>query len=146
MNQQYLPPRQGWAGQVFDSLFILALVYVSLLAPLLLNQANEAAAEAIVSQANEAQANSAMPHPTQQTPSPPTWESLQQNPVMQAQWIKLGYDETKAATLINHRFDYSIDPLSLVVTAAVIIAYFVFLIAISRRQYQQVINEKFGEI
>lgn len=133
MKSRYVPPRQSWVGQVFDSLFILALVYVSLLAPLLLNQESEAAAQAQLPQ-NSAQHQAA-----------PSWESLQQNAVMQAQWHKLGYDEEKAAALIQRQFDYSIDPVALAVTALVIITYFVFLLVVSRRQYQQVINEKFDQ-
>lgn len=139
MKQPYVPPRQGWVGQVFDSLFILALVYVSLLAPLLLNQQSEAATqtEAALAQMSQAQVS--------QSQAQPSWESLQQNSVMQAQWIKLGYDEEKAAALIKHKFDYNIDPLALAVTALVIIAYFVFLLRVSRKQFQQVINEKFDQ-
>ena len=45
MKKNYVPPKQGWFGQIFDSIFILALVFASLLIPLLLK--TEAAAEAV---------------------------------------------------------------------------------------------------
>ncbi len=35
MNKPYDPPVQSGAGQMFDSLVVLVLVYASLLAPLL---------------------------------------------------------------------------------------------------------------
>ena len=129
MTKHYEPPKQGWFGQIFDSLFILALVYLSLLLPLLF-KAKEAASAA-ASAAVEA--------------VKPTWESLQLSPVVQEQWQKLGYDAEKAAALINTRFDYTIDPLWLVITAVVLIGYFVFMLKISDKEYRQVIAEKFGK-
>ena len=46
MVKRYEPPKQRWFGQIFDSLFILALVYLSLLLPLLFKA--DAAADADV--------------------------------------------------------------------------------------------------
>ncbi|MDP2247611.1 MAG: hypothetical protein Q8J65_05725, partial [Nitrosomonadales bacterium] len=113
--------------QVFDSLFILILVYASLMIPLLLKaeEKAESAAAAVTAAANS------------------TWESLGQNAVQQAQWVKLGYNPEQAAVLINDRFDYTIDPLMLVITIAVIAGYFIFMLTISKRQYREVIAEKF---
>ena len=128
MSERYEPPKQRWFGQIFDSLFILALVYISLLLPLLFKA--EATAEA-------ASAN------TEAVKS--TWESLQLNPVVQQQWEKLGYDADKAAALINTRFDYTIDPLWLAFTAVLLIGYFVFMLKISDKEYREVIAEKFGK-
>ncbi len=129
MGTKYEPPKQGWFGQIFDSLFILVLVYLSLLLPLLFKA--DAAAEAATEAATEA--------------VKPTWESLNLSPVVQQQWEKLGYDAEKAAALINNRFDYSIDPLWLCITAAVIIGYFIFMIKVSDKQFREVIAEKFGD-
>ena len=70
MRQAYRPPVQGGFGQFVDSIVLLVLVGLSLLAPLLFGSAESEAAKA-----HEA---------------PPTWESLGQNPTMQAQWQKLG--------------------------------------------------------
>jgi hypothetical protein len=128
MAERYEPPKQRWFGQIFDSLFILALVYISLLLPLLFKA--EATAEA-ASDNQEAVKT--------------TWESLQLNPVVQQQWEKLGYDADKAAALINTRFDYTIDPLWLAITAVLLIGYFVFMLKVSEKEYREVIAEKFGK-
>lgn len=130
MKTHYIPPKQGIFGQVFDSLFVLVLVYASLLLPLLLKA--EAKAES---------ASAAAQHAVKVT-----WESLGQNAVQQAQWIKLGYDPEKAASLINTRFDYTIDPLMLAITIAVVAGYFVFMLTVSKRQYRDVIAEKFDHV
>ena len=73
----------------------------------------------------------------------PTWDSLNLSPVVQQQWEKLGYDADKAATLINTRFDYTIDPVWLAITVIVIVGYFVFMLKVSDKEYRQVIAEKF---
>lgn len=123
---KYEPPKQGKGGQLFDSLFILVLVYASLLAPLFIDFSGgdggggDAAATA---------------H---------TWESLGQNATMQAQWEKLGFDAQSASEIILSRFDYTIDPLHLIITAVVLIGYFVLMLRLSDREYRDVINEKFG--
>ncbi len=129
MKKHYTPPNQGIFGQIFDSLFILVLVYASLMIPLLL-KAEEKAESAVA--AVQAAANS-------------TWESLGQNAVQQAQWLKLGYGPEQAAVLINDRFDYTIDPLMLVITIAVIAGYFIFMLTVSKQQYREVIAEKFDK-
>jgi hypothetical protein len=73
-----------------------------------------------------------------------TWESLGQNEVMQQQWEKLGYDPAEAAELINERFDYTIEPWSLALTAAILIGYFLFVLKFSDKEYREVIDERFG--
>ncbi len=129
MSMKYEPPKQRWFGQIFDSLFILALVYLSLLLPLLFK------AQAAESAASGAAADAVVP----------TWASLNLSPIVQQQWEKLGYTADKAAVLINTKFDYSIDPMWLVITAVVIIGYFFFMIKVSDKQYREVIAEKFGD-
>jgi hypothetical protein len=129
MTKHYEPPKQGWFGQIFDSLFVLALLYLSLLLPLLF-KAKEAASAAAGAAVEAVK---------------PTWESLQLSPVVQEQWEKLGYDAEKAAALINTRFDYTIDPLWLAITAALLIGYFVFMLKVSDKEYREVIAEKFGK-
>jgi hypothetical protein len=125
MKKYYVPPKQGWLGQVFDSIFILALVFASLLTPLLLK--SEGTVEEAVAKATT------------------TWESLNLSAVEQVQWIKLGYDAEEAGALINNRFDYTVDPLWLVITIVVIAGYFIFMLRISDKEYKEIINEKFGE-
>lgn len=123
-RQPYRPPVQRGFGQFVDSLVLLVLVGLSLLAPLLFNSA-----ESTAPKAEEA---------------PATWEALQQNPTMQVQWQKLGFDAEKAAPIVRKKFHYEIEPLSLGITVAVIVAYFFFVLRVSDRQYREVIEERFG--
>jgi hypothetical protein len=127
MSKNYTPPNQGMLGQVFDSLLILVLVYASLMLPLLMKQdAKPAEAPAATSEVAKV-----------------TWESLGQNAVEQAQWVKLGYDPDKAAVLINNRFDYTIDPMMLIITIIVVVGYYALMLKVSDKQYREVIREKF---
>lgn len=120
----YRPPTQSGFGQFVDSLVLIVLVAMSLLAPLLL-RGHEAEAAA----------------PAE---APPSWQALEQTPAMQAQWEKLGYDAEKAAPIVRKKFDYTIHIGSLAFTALVIAAYFWFVLRVSDRQYREVIEERFG--
>lgn len=122
----YIPKIQPKRGQLFDSLFILVLVYVSLYIPLFLESDVASVEETAIVQSH-------------------SWESLGVSTVEQEQWQKLGYDEQAAAEIINDKFDYTIDPLMLVITALVIIGYFFFVLRVSKTQYREVIAEKFGD-
>lgn len=125
MATQYTPPKQSGLGQFLDSVFILVLVYVSLYIPLWMKSESAAVAAA--------------------SGPKPTWESLHLSPLVQEQWIKLGFDAEAAAAIINTKFDYTIDPIMLVMTAMVIIGYFIYMIKVSDKQYREVIAEKFGD-
>ena len=127
MKKNYIPPKQGMFGQIFDTILVLVLVYASLMVPLLFKA--EAKADAAAAAAASA--------------VKVTWESLGQNVVEQTQWIKLGYDPEKAATLINSRFDYTIDPMMLIITILVVAGYFIFMLKVSDKEYREVIKEKF---
>ncbi len=127
MNKNYTPPKQGMFGQIFDTILVLVLVYASLMVPLLFKA--EAKAEAAAATATTAVQVS--------------WESLGQNEIQQQQWIKLGYNPEKAATLINDRFDYTIDPMMLIITILVVAGYFIFMLKVSDKEYREVIREKF---
>ena len=120
----YRPPVQGGFGQFVDSLVLIVLVGLSLLAPLLL-QGHDAEAAA-------------------QAEAPPSWQSLEQTPAMQAQWEQLGYDAAKAAPIVQKKFDYTIHAGSLAFTVLVIAAYFWLVLRVSDRQYREVIEERFG--
>jgi multisubunit Na+/H+ antiporter MnhC subunit len=63
---------------------------------------------------------------------------------MQASWEKLGYTPETAAPIITSRFDYSFDPIALAITAIVVIAYFLIVVAFSKSEYREVIAERFG--
>ena len=133
MSKNYTPPNQGMFGQIFDSILILVLVYASLMLPLLMKES------AKIADAPAATAEVAKVAKVAKV----TWESLGQNAVEQAQWVKLGYDPDKAATLINNRFDYTIDPMMLIITIIVVVGYFVIMLKVSDKQYREVIAEKF---
>ncbi|WP_417728211.1 hypothetical protein [Roseovarius sp.] len=123
MGKRYDPPKQSGFGQLFDSIFLLALVYLVLFIPLIFGLTG-------------ADSTSVLPDTV-------NWETLGQNTVMQEQWEKLGYTPESAAELITQRFDYTIDPLMLILTALIIIGYFVFLVRVSDKELREVIREKF---
>lgn len=121
--KRYEPPKQSGAGQFFDAVFLLLLVYATLFTPLILGLTGGDTVTV--------------------APETITWETLGQNEQMQAQWEKLGYTAESAAELITTRFDYSINPLTLILTAAVIVGYFVFMVRVSEKEYREVIRERF---
>jgi len=124
MSKPYEPPVQSGAGQFFDSLVVLVLVYASLMAPLLFKAPPPAPADAADKPAV-------------------TWESLNQTPAMVEQWEKLGVKVEAAAPMITNRFDYTIEPISLLLTIAVIVGYFMFVLRVSETEYREVIRERF---
>lgn len=126
MAERYEPPEQSGFGQFFDSIFLLVLVYASLLIPVVMGLT----ASAIGGEAAKMDGEI-------------TWERLGQNPTMQGQWEKLGFDPESAAEIINSKFDYSIDPVTLIITALVIFGYFFFVVRTSDKEYREVIAEKF---
>ena len=124
-KDHYVPPRQSALGQFFDSLFLLALVFAALFAPLYLGLASGGKTELAVADKT-------------------TWSGLGQNAVMQASWEKLGYTPETAAPIIVSRFDYSVALVARAITAGVVIAYFLIVVAFSRSEYREVIAERFG--
>lgn len=140
MAQIYDPPRQSGLGQFIDSAFLMALVYTALLLPILLGLTGGETRTVLPEGVTRAEAADGTV-----TWEGLTWEALDQNPTMQAQWEKLGYDLESAAELITTRFDYSVAPFALLVTAIVIIGYFIFLVVMSEKEYREVIAEKFGD-
>lgn len=124
-NNRYDPPKQSAFGQIFDSLFLLALVALTLFAPLWLQLAGGGK--------------------TTLEFKDKTWDAMGQNPTMQAAWEKLGHTAETAQPLIASRFDYSFDLVSFIITAIVIIGYFVFVVRYSDKEYRDVIRERFGD-
>ncbi|MGE3831889.1 MAG: hypothetical protein AB7F76_12915 [Parvibaculaceae bacterium] len=122
---RYTPPEQERALQFVDVVFLLVAIFVALWLPLKLGLAG--AAKAIDKIEN------------------PTWELLGQNATMVSIWEKLGYTPETAHDIIQNRFHYNIDWLSLIVMAAILIGYFVFLFRASDREYREVIAEKFDD-
>ena len=138
MATKYVPPSQGIAGQLFDVAFLLALVFGSLFLPIWLKIAVPSRVEKLPDGVSYTTAADGT-----KTWTGVTWENLGQNPVMQAQWEKLGYTKESAADIITQPFDYTIDTSGVVITAVVILGYFIFMLVISQKEYKQVIAEKF---
>ena len=138
MATKYIPPSQSIAGQLFDVAFLLALVFGSLFLPIWLKIAVPSRVEKLPAGVSYTAAADGT-----KTWTGVTWEALGQNPVMQAQWEKLGYTKESAADIITQPFDYTIDTSGVVITAVVILGYFIFMLVISQKEYKQVIAEKF---
>lgn len=119
----YKPPKQSGAGQIFDAIFIMILIYVVLLSPIVLG---------LTAGKTETK-----------LPEVISWENLNQNEKMVASWEKLGVPLEEAAEMISTRFDYSINPVALIITAIVIIGYYVMLLKMSDTEYKEVVHEKF---
>ena len=124
-NGNYQPPEQSALGQIFDSLFLLALVVASLFAPVFLGLA--AGAKTTTDLAGK------------------SWTEMGQTAAQQAAWEKIGQTPETAAPIIGSKFDYTFDPLMLALTAAVIIGYFIFVVRYSDQEYRDVIRERFGD-
>ena len=138
-DKSYKPPEQSGFMQFFDSIFILLLVFLALYSPLILGIAGGGKVD--LKFKNAAGVETAY---ADLAPADKTWKTLGQNPTMQAQWEKLGMTPDTAAPMISSRYDYTFNPLYLVLTAAFLIGYFLLLIAFSKREYKDVIAEKFG--
>jgi hypothetical protein len=125
-NAHYEPPKQSLLGQLFDSLFLLALVFAALFAPLYLGLAGGGKTELAVADKT-------------------SWAGLGQSAAQQAQWEKLGMTPETAAGMITSRFDYTFDWVALAITAAVVVGYFLLLFRFSKIEYADVIEERFGK-
>ncbi len=122
----YEPPKQSALGQLFDSLFLLVLVLAALFTPLYLKLAGGGKIDLPIADKS-------------------TWVGLGQNAAQAAQWEKLGFHPDTAAPLITSRFDYSFNPTELAITAVIVLGYFVLLFALSKKEYIEVIEERFGK-
>ncbi len=138
MAQRYEPPRQSLGGQLFDVAFLLALVFGALFLPIWLKIAVPSRVEKLPAGVSYTAAEDGT-----KTWTGLSWESLGQNPTMQAQWEKLGYTKESAADIITQPFDYTIDVMGLIITAVVVVGYFIFMLVVSEKEYKQVIAEKF---
>ena len=122
---KYTPPEQPKVMQVVDIVFLVVAIFVALWLPLKAGWAGASKSIDVIAD--------------------PTWETLGQTPAQAEQWVKLGYADAAAAhDVIQNNFHYSIDWLQLVIMAAVVIGYFVFLFRASDVEYREVIDEKFN--
>ena len=122
---KYTPPEQERSMQFVDIAFLVLAIFIALWLPLKLGLAG--AAKEIDKIDN------------------PTWENLGQNPTMVAAWEKLGYTPATAHDIIQNHFHYNIEWTNLILMAVVLIGYYVFLFWASKKEYQEVIAEKFGD-
>jgi hypothetical protein len=121
---KYTPPEQSKAMQVVDIVFLVIAVFAALWLPL---KAGWAGASKSIDKVDN-----------------PTWETLGQTPAMAEQWVKLGFADAAAAhDVIRNHFHYVVNWPQLVIMAAVVIGYFVFLFRASDMEYREVISEKF---
>ncbi|HUR42591.1 MAG TPA: hypothetical protein VMZ01_00680 [Aestuariivirga sp.] len=121
----YIPPEQPKAMQIFDIVFLVIAIFAALWLPLKAGWAGASKSIDVVAD--------------------PTWETLKQTPAMVEQWVKLGYADAAAAhDIIQNRFHYDIDWFQLIIMAAVVIGYFIFMFKASDVEYRQVIDEKFN--
>ena len=153
----YRPPEQSSAGQLFDSLFVVALVAATLLVCLYLTvlsaapppapAAQTAAVSEAPAPAAEASTNAAAATAVAAAPSADGLTAEQQK-LKAERFTALGWDDAKVAerkATIAAK-SYEIDWLMLILTAIVVIAYFVFLVRTSDKELREVINERFGPL
>jgi len=119
----YKPPEQSKLGQLIDTLFLLILVIASLFVPVYFGLAGGGKTTLEVGDK--------------------TWAELGQNATMATQWEKLGFTPESAHEMIATRFDYSFSVPALIITALVVIAYFAFVFHWSKKEYKDVISERF---
>ena len=122
---RYTPPEQERSMQFVDIAFLVLAIFIALWLPLKLGLAG--AAKEIDKIDN------------------PTWENLGQNPTMVAAWEKLGYTPATAHDIIQNHFHYNIDWTNLILMAVVLVGYYLFLFWGSKKEYREVIAEKFGD-
>ncbi len=123
---RYSPPEQSKLGQLIDVIVLMGLSIGALFVPLKLGMSG--AAKIVATPVEN-----------------PTWETLGQSAAQAAQYEALGYTPASAHDIILARFDYSFSWGSLILMAVIIIGYFVMMLRLSRQEYRDVINEKFGE-
>jgi hypothetical protein len=149
----YRPPEQSPAGQLFDSLFVVALVAATLLACLYLTVLSAAPAPAPAAAAQTAavtaapatEANAAAATTVAAATSTDGLTAEQQK-LKTERFTALGWDDAKVAerkaTIAAKSYEF--DWLMLLLTAIVVITYFVFLVRTSDKELREVINERFG--
>lgn len=142
MAQKYIPPRQKKVGQIFDVACLLLMVFAVLFVPVWLKIAVPSRVRVLPETVQLAEGTDADGNPTQ-TWTGLTWEAIGQNATMQERWQALGYSVEGAADIVTQPFDYTLDIGGIAMTAVVILGYFVFVLVLSKREYKDVIAEKF---
>ena len=128
----YVPPKQSKRGQIFDSVFILALLFAVLFG--VTYYSNSAAAPTTPAAKPLAQL------PITQTEREQYQKAIDENLVD----LKGVNDQVAASTPKPGSEQYPISLLALLLTFGVIAAYLLFVYLMSFREYREVIREKFG--
>ncbi|MDX6302492.1 MAG: hypothetical protein QOF53_3706 [Nocardioidaceae bacterium] len=128
----YVPPKQSKRGQIFDSVFILALLFAVLFG--VTYYSNSAAAPTTSSV-----------KPLSQLPITQTERQQYQAAIDEGLVDLKGVnDQVAASTAKSGSKQYPISPLALLLTFGVIGAYLLFVYIASFREYREVIHERFG--
>ena len=149
----YRPPEQSPAGQLFDSLFVVALVAATLLVCLYLTVLSAAPAPAPAAQTaavTAAPATEASAAAVTAVAAATSTDGLtaEQQKLKTERFTALGWDDAKVAerkATIAAK-SYEIDWFMLLLTVIVVITYFVFLVRTSDKELREVINERFGPL
>jgi hypothetical protein len=129
---QYVPPKQSRRGQVFDSVFILALLFAVLFGVTYYSNASAAPTTSTA-------------RPLSELPITPTERQQYQRSIDEGLVDLKGVnDQVAASTPKSGSKQYPISPLALVFTFGVIGAYLLFVYLMSFREYREVIRERFG--
>jgi hypothetical protein len=128
----YVPPKQGTRGQLFDSVFILALLFAVLFG---VTYYSNAAAAPTTSAAK----------PLAELPLTPVERTQYQRAIDEGLVDLKGVnDQVAASTPKSGSKQYPISLLALLATFGVIAAYLLFVYLMSFREYREVIRERFG--
>lgn len=128
----YIPPQQSKRGQVFDSVFILALLFAVLFG--VTYYSNSAAVPTTTTTKPLAQL------PITQTERDQYQRAIDEGLVD----LKGVNDEVAASTPKAGSKQYPISLLALLATFGVIALYLVFVYVMSFREYREVVRERFG--
>jgi hypothetical protein len=128
----YVPPKQSRGGQLFDSLFILALLFVILFGVTYYSNTTAAASADKV-------------RPLSQLPITQVEREQYQKIIDQDLSDLAGVnDQVAASTPKPGSEQYPIGALALLLTVVVIGGYLAFVYVMSFREYREVIRERFG--
>jgi len=153
----YRPPEQSSAGQLFDCLFVVALVAATLMVCLYLTvlsaaptpQAAAQTAAVAEAPAPAADASTSVAAATAVADAPNAdGLTAEEQKLKTERFTALGWDDAKVAerkaTIAAKSYEF--DWLMLILTAIVVIGYFVFLVRASDKELREVINERFGPL
>lgn len=129
--ERYQPPSQSMRGQFIDALFILVLLFVTLFATTYIAQSG-----------GDSGGGSAEAKPISELPVSSTEKQQLQEVVNEDVADLEAVNSAVEANPTPDKYDFSV--LALILTAALLGTYLVFVYWSSFREYREVIEEKFG--